>query len=74
MVNTANLFTVKKFFLSTGSSVFEVLPITFYSIGQKNIEGLQSWLNLFKKHGLMDYIKNLELTAKYTTRLKGFSP
>ena len=48
-----------KNFLFTGSSVFEVLPITIYSIGQKNIAGLQSWLNLLKKHGLMEYITRL---------------
>ena len=53
-------------FLFTGSSVFEVLPITFYSIGQKNIAGLQSWLNLLKKHGLMEYIKNPDLIARCT--------
>ena len=55
-----------KNFLITGSSVSEVLPITFYSIGQKNIAGLQSWLNLLKKHGLMEYIKNPDLIARYT--------
>ena len=55
-----------KNFLFTGSSVFEVLPITFYSIGQKNIAGFQCWLNLLKKHGLMEYIKNPDLIARYT--------
>ena len=55
-----------KNFPFTGSSVFEVLPITFYSIGQKNVAGLQSWLNLLKKHGLMEYIKNPDLIARYT--------
>ena len=47
-------------------SVFEVLPITFYPIGHKNITGLESWLNLLKKHGLMEYIKNPDLIARYT--------
>ena len=60
------IFVQFKKFLFTGSSVFEVLPITFYSIGQKNIAGLQSWLNLLKKHGLMEYIKNPDLIARYT--------
>ena len=47
------------------------LPLKFYllhsiQIGQRNITGLESWLNLLKKHGLMEYIKNPDLIARYT--------
>lgn len=51
------------FALALGSSIFEVLPATFYSIGTKesDIEASQKWLQLLKKFDLLNYVKNRSL-------------
>ena len=50
----------------TGSSIFEILPLTFYSIGrkEKDIIGVDKWLQLLKKFDLMDFVKNHSLKMK----------
>ena len=53
-----------------GSSIFEILPVTFYSIGraEKEIVGVLKWLELLKKYGLLDFVKNnalLKNTSKH---------
>ena len=49
------------FFL--GSSIYEVLPATFYSIGKKenDIAGVEKWLLLLRKHHLLHFVKNNSL-------------
>jgi len=45
-----------------GSSVFELLPVTFYSLpGKENITGIETWLNLLQKNNLKSFVKNIDL-------------
>ena len=55
-------FFEKTFFLP-GSTIFEILPITFYPIGKRksDIVGLQKWLELLKSCNLMEFVKNNSL-------------
>ena len=46
-----------------GSSIFQILPATFYStsIKEGDIVAAKKWLELLKKHDLMDCVKNQSL-------------
>ena len=50
----------------SGCTIFEILPVTFYSIGRqkKDIIGIDKWLELLKKYNLMDFVKNNSLKEK----------
>ena len=50
----------------SGCTIFEILPVTFYSIGRqkKDIIGIDKWLELLKKYNLMGFVKNNSLKEK----------
>ena len=48
-------------FFNLGSSIFELLPLTFYDIKKENVTGIHSWMSLLKKHNLMSFMENTHL-------------
>ena len=44
--------------LISGSSIFQLLPQTFYPIGHDTIVGANRWLELLKKYQLQEFVKN----------------
>ena len=44
-----------------GSSIFELLPNTFYNIEKSNITGINLWILLLRKHNLLEFVQNSQL-------------
>ena len=63
IANKSDDISKHSFHCFPGCTIYEILPVTFYSIGrkEKDIIGINKWLELLKKYNLMGFVENNSL-------------